>query len=165
MQSHDHVPIPQQSGAKPNRRLCIWARASFVIALVIVGSGAGAWMHAQAQTVVQNSQLEKADSFASSDDTLGNDGWNRYPAHLQRPATAPLSAMAQLGKRIFYDPTLSASGQMSCASCHSPQHAYGAKRAGHSVRGTCSKSSRRADAAVAHVSVPPTELQHRPRSG
>jgi hypothetical protein len=80
MQSHDHVPIPQQSGAKPNRRLCIWARASFVIALVILGTGAGAWMHAQAQTVIQNSQLEKADSFASSDDTLGNAAGTRIPS-------------------------------------------------------------------------------------
>jgi len=33
--------------------------------------------------------------------------------------------MARLGKQIFYDPSLSGSGQMSCASCHSPQHAYG----------------------------------------
>jgi cytochrome c peroxidase len=125
MESHDHDPTPQQSGAKPNRRLRIWARASVVIALVIMGTGAGAWMRAQAQTGVQNSQAQEKDSSASSNDTLGNDGWNPHPVHLQRPATAPLSAMAQLGERIFYDPTLSASGQMSCASCHSPQRAYG----------------------------------------
>lgn len=33
--------------------------------------------------------------------------------------------MAQLGERIFYDTSFSSSGRLSCASCHSPQHAYG----------------------------------------
>jgi cytochrome c peroxidase len=37
---------------------------------------------------------------------------------------APLSAMALLGKKMFFDPALSGSGKMSCASCHDPQHAY-----------------------------------------
>lgn len=31
---------------------------------------------------------------------------------------------ATLGRAIFFDPSLSASGQMSCASCHSPAHAH-----------------------------------------
>lgn len=35
-----------------------------------------------------------------------------------------LSAAAQLGKRLFFDPQLSASGRQSCASCHDPDHAY-----------------------------------------
>lgn len=39
-------------------------------------------------------------------------------------AQAPLSAVALLGRKIFFDPRLSASGKMSCASCHSPQRAY-----------------------------------------
>lgn len=30
-----------------------------------------------------------------------------------------------LGKLLFHDQSLSASGRMSCASCHSPAHAYG----------------------------------------
>ncbi|HVW67978.1 MAG TPA: cytochrome c peroxidase [Steroidobacteraceae bacterium] len=33
--------------------------------------------------------------------------------------------LAALGKRIFFDPSLSASGRISCATCHSPRHAYG----------------------------------------
>ncbi|MBN3853927.1 MULTISPECIES: cytochrome-c peroxidase [unclassified Paraburkholderia] len=52
-------------------------------------------------------------------------GANPHPVVLQRPPVAPLSAMAQLGKKLFFDPSLSASGQQSCASCHSPDHAYG----------------------------------------
>lgn len=52
-------------------------------------------------------------------------GANPHPVVLQRPPAAPLSAMAQLGKQLFFDPALSASGKQSCASCHSPGHAYG----------------------------------------
>jgi cytochrome c peroxidase len=52
-------------------------------------------------------------------------GENPNPVHLIRPRVAPLSAMARLGQQIFYDANLSSSGRLSCASCHSPQHAYG----------------------------------------
>lgn len=41
------------------------------------------------------------------------------------PSTS-LSPEAALGRRIFFDPTLSASGQLSCASCHDPANAYAA---------------------------------------
>ena len=53
------------------------------------------------------------------------DGGNPQPVRLVRPDVAPLSAMAQLGRLVFFDPALSSSGALSCASCHSPQHAYG----------------------------------------
>ncbi len=33
--------------------------------------------------------------------------------------------MEQLGRQIFFDPSLSRSGRLSCASCHDPAHAYG----------------------------------------
>jgi cytochrome c peroxidase len=52
-------------------------------------------------------------------------GANPHPVHLERPPVAPLSAMALLGKQLFFDQNLSASGKLSCASCHSPAHAYG----------------------------------------
>jgi cytochrome c peroxidase len=55
----------------------------------------------------------------------GAAGDNPHPIHLIRPPVAPLSAMAQLGRQIFYDASLSSSGKLSCASCHSPEHAYG----------------------------------------
>ncbi|GAA4332331.1 cytochrome c peroxidase [Pigmentiphaga soli] len=44
------------------------------------------------------------------------------------PAAArPVSAqeLADIGRLAFFDPGLSASGRQSCASCHSPEHAYG----------------------------------------
>jgi cytochrome c peroxidase len=52
-------------------------------------------------------------------------GEDPHPVKLLLPTAAPLSAMAQLGKRLFYDERLSASGRMSCASCHNPAFAYG----------------------------------------
>jgi cytochrome c peroxidase len=52
-------------------------------------------------------------------------GQNPWPVHLTRPGSKPLSAMAQLGREVFFDPSLSSSGRLSCASCHSPDHAYG----------------------------------------
>ncbi|MBN3787568.1 cytochrome c peroxidase [Burkholderia sp. Ac-20353] len=55
----------------------------------------------------------------------GVTGANPHPIVLQRPAVAPLSAVAQLGRALFFDPALSASGKQSCASCHSPDHAFG----------------------------------------
>ncbi|HEY4442179.1 MAG TPA: cytochrome c peroxidase [Candidatus Elarobacter sp.] len=53
------------------------------------------------------------------------DGGNPHPVRLVRPTAAPLSALAQVGRRVFFDATLSSSGRLSCASCHSPVHAYG----------------------------------------
>jgi len=52
-------------------------------------------------------------------------GENPTPIHLIRRPAQPLSAMAKLGRDIFFDTSLSSSGKMACASCHSPDHAYG----------------------------------------
>ncbi|WP_206243411.1 cytochrome-c peroxidase [Novosphingobium terrae] len=52
-------------------------------------------------------------------------GLNPHPVVLRRPAAQGLSALALIGRRIFHDPRLSASGRQSCASCHSPAHAFG----------------------------------------
>ncbi|MBU9290671.1 cytochrome-c peroxidase [Burkholderia multivorans] len=52
-------------------------------------------------------------------------GANPHPIVLQRPPVQPLSAVAQLGRALFFDASLSASGKQSCASCHNPDHAYG----------------------------------------
>jgi cytochrome c peroxidase len=35
------------------------------------------------------------------------------------------AALAALGRKVFFDNSLSASGHMACASCHSPAYAYG----------------------------------------
>jgi cytochrome c peroxidase len=38
------------------------------------------------------------------------------------PSTA---ALAQLGRLMFFDPSLSASGKLACSTCHDPKFAYG----------------------------------------
>ncbi|MFK2878266.1 cytochrome-c peroxidase [Rhodanobacter hydrolyticus] len=46
--------------------------------------------------------------------------WVRYPS-----VPSQLSPQAEVGRRLFFDTALSASGRTSCASCHDPAHAYG----------------------------------------
>lgn len=48
----------------------------------------------------------------------------RVPVRLVRPAAAPLSAVATIGRSIFFDSTLAATGRVSCATCHDPHLAY-----------------------------------------
>ena len=43
-----------------------------------------------------------------------------------QPAPPPLSAAAQVGEQMFFDKSLSGSGQLACASCHDPAHAHAA---------------------------------------
>lgn len=52
------------------------------------------------------------------------DGTNPHPVPLRLPPVQPLSAVAQLGKALFFDTSLSASGRQSCASCHNPAFGY-----------------------------------------
>lgn len=52
-------------------------------------------------------------------------GINPRPVTLTFPKAKPLSAMAQLGQKLFHDTSLSGSGQIACSSCHDPAHAYG----------------------------------------
>ncbi|MES2152934.1 MAG: cytochrome c peroxidase [Pseudomonadota bacterium] len=44
-------------------------------------------------------------------------------------AAQGLSAAARVGQQMFFDQRLSASGKMSCASCHDPAHAHAAPNA------------------------------------
>ncbi|SMC17724.1 cytochrome c peroxidase [Andreprevotia lacus DSM 23236] len=44
------------------------------------------------------------------------------PTLKHQPTAAQLTTM---GRQLFFDRTLSASGQMSCATCHDPGHAFG----------------------------------------
>jgi cytochrome c peroxidase len=46
-----------------------------------------------------------------------------YGARFQKTPTVP--AMTAIGRAMFFDPLLSASGKQSCASCHDPRYAYG----------------------------------------
>ena len=49
-----------------------------------------------------------------------------HPGPMSRAdAYARAAALTALGRKMFFDPSLSASGQQSCSSCHDPHHAFG----------------------------------------
>jgi cytochrome c peroxidase len=49
-----------------------------------------------------------------------------HPGPMSRPeAYARAAALTALGRKMFFDPSLSASGRQSCSSCHDPDHAFG----------------------------------------
>lgn len=57
-------------------------------------------------------------------------------AALGATGATELSPEGRLGRRLFFDETLSASGKLACASCHDPANAYAAPRtAGVVMRG------------------------------
>jgi cytochrome c peroxidase len=59
--------------------------------------------------------------------SYGRTAASASPAKAVPPVTAAdsRSDIRALGRKIFFDTSLSASGRMSCATCHSPAHAYG----------------------------------------
>lgn len=60
--------------------------------------------------------------------TTGSTGATASTGSGTATVTAPdvtLSLAAQVGRKLFFDSTLSGSGKQSCASCHDPDHAYG----------------------------------------
>lgn len=88
-------------------------RAALVAALALAAMGiAGTCLPAVARERVA------ASTDAARDAAIRQ--WVRYP-----PVPTRLSLRAELGRQLFFDTALSASGRMSCASCHDPAHAYG----------------------------------------
>lgn len=47
------------------------------------------------------------------------------PTYSRAAVYREATALTALGRALFFDPALSASGRLSCSSCHSPAHAYG----------------------------------------
>jgi cytochrome c peroxidase len=48
-----------------------------------------------------------------------------FATGMAQAAPQPLSPLQRLGKSMFLDPSLSASGKMACSTCHDPKYAYG----------------------------------------
>ena len=101
----------------------------------------GSWIAAAALSVAvattpvrPAAAQQEAPGTADAVRLLAN-GENPYPVRLVRPPIAPLSAMAQLGERMFHDTGLSASGRMSCATCHSAANHYGPPNAAPAMFG------------------------------
>src|SRR5262249_53136248 len=87
------------------------------------------------------SALPAGDPVPLPTDTLPNLSVDAIPLGLERnrliPRDNPLTdAKVQLGRRLFFDPILSADGTVSCASCHDPGHGFaGRERFAVGIRG------------------------------
>jgi cytochrome c peroxidase len=79
---------------------------------------------AMASTGLMLAWVNHAQATRATSDIATGSGINPHPVELRLPPDRPLSAVAQLGRRVFFDPALSASGKQSCASCHDPAHGY-----------------------------------------
>jgi len=110
---------PAAPAHPPRRRRGRWIGIG-AAALLVATAGAFAWgMHEQPSIAPIDWLLHPVASFTYA---LGG---NPHPVQLVLPPSQPLSAVAQLGKQLFFDTALSASGKQSCASCHDPATGYG----------------------------------------
>ncbi|AXI02610.1 cytochrome-c peroxidase [Aquirhabdus parva] len=50
---------------------------------------------------------------------------NKIKVNYDPYTSTPLSTRAEMGRKLFFEPALSASGKISCASCHNPSYAFG----------------------------------------
>jgi cytochrome c peroxidase len=55
-------------------------------------------------------------AFADSDAPFYADSFEKVPS---------VAGMTEVGRALFFDASLSASGKMACAGCHDPRHAFG----------------------------------------
>ncbi|SHJ10278.1 cytochrome c peroxidase [Roseomonas rosea] len=66
-----------------------------------------------------------ADPGSAAEDAALRAAYRRPAGPPPIPAENPFTAeKAQLGRRLFFDPSLSASGTMSCATCHEPARGF-----------------------------------------
>lgn len=80
-------------------------------------------------------------AWEPKDESLPREAWKKKykrPAAIPFPADNPYSeAKAELGRLLFFDPRLSKSGWISCATCHNPALAWGdglARGIGHGMK-------------------------------
>ena len=78
------------------------------------------------------------------------------------PAYARAAAISALGRQIFFDPGLSASGTMSCATCHDPANHFGPPNALPVQRGgpKLDRSGTRATPGLTYVASTPFFTEH-----
>jgi cytochrome c peroxidase len=97
-------------------------RAWLLLSCVLIGAPA-ARAAAAAATVAWTPQAERLAASLSLS-RLQPHG----PADFPTNAVATSPAAARLGERLFFDPRLSRSGNVACASCHEPDGAFASAR-------------------------------------
>ncbi|WP_416347812.1 cytochrome c peroxidase [Caballeronia mineralivorans] len=68
--------------------------------------------------------LTGCDSHAASTATPPG-SYSAGEAKTRAQVFAQVKQMTSVGEKMFLDPSLSGSGKLACASCHSPEHAFG----------------------------------------
>ncbi len=113
------IPPAAPEVAAARRRTGLRRGAMFVAGLAAVCVAALAWAKHEQPTLPLRGWL--AHPLDSATLALGG---NPHPVRLVLPPDRPLSAAALLGRQLFFDTALSASGRQSCASCHDPADGY-----------------------------------------
>ncbi len=98
--------------------------APFALALLLALSACAGWVAAARAGGAAPATQTQTQTQKQTPLRVLPDGANPHPVRLELPARRPLSAVARLGRVLFFDTALSGSGRMSCASCHDPRHAY-----------------------------------------
>jgi cytochrome c peroxidase len=80
----------------------------------------------------------------------------------RREAYQRVRALAELGKKMFFDPALSGSGKISCASCHDPAYAYAPANGLPVQRGgkDMQQWGRRATPSLKYLQIVPSFTEH-----
>ena len=94
---------------------------TLVVALIVIGLGAGAFVRAGSRTSSPAAQLQ-------SDSTLDRELRSTLAAHditSLDPGPTPDPAKVELGKTLYFDKLLSGNRDISCATCHLPQQGTG----------------------------------------
>ncbi len=99
--------------------------------ILVVFVGSSAFLQEKAYTIAQLRELYSGDPTKWPKPTLHDEAKPGFKdiGYLGRPtypANNPFSEEKQkLGKILFFDPRLSVSGQIACASCHDPELGWG----------------------------------------
>ncbi len=78
--------------------------------------------------IILGAQLPISSTLACGGGEMAPTGTDRFKPMMYGDYPK-IPQLSELGRLLFSDPSLSASGRMSCASCHDPAHAYGSPNA------------------------------------
>jgi cytochrome c peroxidase len=89
----------------------------------------------------------------------GSEGQSFYVDDFSKIPSVP--AMTRLGRQLFFDPGLSASGRVSCATCHDPRFAYGPAPSSPKLGAVDSGGAARAIPSLRYIQdIPPFSEHH-----